>query len=121
CGWSRDLIAAPNDVAELFLARGSVKETEFLRPNLIENNASRRCLDHFDIGLSENCLLTEVRILETDAIVCFDRAVRHREFHFDWLGEERQMSVLFRAARILRHVIAAERDVLRGRRDRLAA
>ena len=120
--WSRNLIAAPNDVAQLFLAGGSIKETELFRPNLIEDDAARGCLEDFYVGLSENCLAAEIRILETDAIVCFDRAFGHGEFYFDWLGEERQMAVLFHhSARILRHVIAAERDVLRRRRDRFAA
>src|SRR4029453_13273094 len=38
------LIAAPNDVAELFLARWLVEETKFFRPNLIENDATGGCL-----------------------------------------------------------------------------
>ncbi len=54
----------------------------------------------------------------------FDRAFRHRELDFDRVGEERQTRFgrhCRGAPRILRQVITAERDVLRRRRDRLAA
>src|SRR6202040_2486850 len=40
-----DLITAPDDVAKLFLARRFIEEAKFLRPNLIENDATGCCLD----------------------------------------------------------------------------
>src|ERR1043166_1128526 len=111
-GWSGDLITTPNDVTELLLPLGSIEETEFLRPNLIEDNTPRRGLDRFGIAFSKNGLIAEVRIFETDAIVRFDRAFGHREFDFHRLGKERQMAVFLNAARVLRHIIKAQRDVL---------
>src|SRR5438552_9002506 len=122
CRWSCDLIAAPDNVAELLFAGGLVEKPEFLWPNLIENDATGRRFDRLRFRGAENSLSSAIRILKTNSIVCFDRAFGHGEFHFDWLGEERQMAVLFhRSARILRHVIATEPDVLRRRRDRFAA
>ena len=42
---SGHLIAAPDDVAELLLARGFVEEAEFLRPDLVEDDATRGGFD----------------------------------------------------------------------------
>src|SRR5436190_8314456 len=52
-GRASDLIAAPNDVAELFLARCFIEETKFFRPNLIENDAPGGCLDYTGVGISK--------------------------------------------------------------------
>src|SRR6266545_3418883 len=77
-----DLIAAPNDVAELFLARWFIEETKFFRPNLIENDAPGGCLDNADIGISKNSLTPAIGVLEQNPIMRFDRAFDHREFDF---------------------------------------
>ena len=69
-------------------------------------------------------LLADVRILEADPVVRPHLAIGHRELDFRRVREERQPRFRRRARgapRILRQVIAAERDVLRRRRDRLAA
>src|SRR4029077_5009575 len=63
CG-AGDLIATPNDVAELFLARWFVEETKFFRPNLIKNDAPGSCLDNVDIRISKNSLDPAIGILE---------------------------------------------------------
>ena len=60
CG-AGDLIAAPNDVAELFLARCFVEETKFFRPNLIKNDATGCCLDYVAVGISKDSLLARDR------------------------------------------------------------
>src|SRR5215813_7947177 len=52
CG-AGDLIAAPNDVAQLFLARWFVEKTKFFRPNLIKNNAPSSCLEYSGVGISK--------------------------------------------------------------------
>src|SRR5215469_1733790 len=59
-----DLIATPNDVAELFLARWFVEKTKFFRPNLIENNAPSGCLEYRGVGISKVSLQPAVRVLE---------------------------------------------------------
>src|SRR6266576_4334082 len=59
CG-AGDLIATPNDVAELFLARWFVEETKFLRPNLIKDDAPGSCLDNVDIRIAKNSLLPAI-------------------------------------------------------------
>src|ERR1043166_2999298 len=43
-GRPSDLITAPDNIAELFLARRLVNETEFFWPNLIKNDATGSCL-----------------------------------------------------------------------------
>src|SRR5215831_10758105 len=52
CG-AGDLIATPNDVAQLLLARWFVEKTKFLWPNLIENNAPGSCLEYRGVGISK--------------------------------------------------------------------
>ena len=81
CG-AGDLIATPNDVAELFLARCFVEETKFFRPNLIKNDATGSCLDNVDVGISKNSLPPAIGVLEQNPIMRFDRAFDHREFDF---------------------------------------
>src|ERR1700719_2067421 len=120
-GWACDLITTPDDITELLLARGFVEETQFLRPNLIEKNATCSRLDRAKVGIPVNRLVAAIRILESDAVVRLYRAIGHREFHFDGIREQRQRSLFLRPARVLRHVITAKRDVLRRRRDRFAA
>src|SRR6516164_791371 len=63
CG-AGDLIAAPNDVAQLFLARWFVEKTKFFRPNLIKNNAPISCLEYSGVGISKVSLPPAVRVLE---------------------------------------------------------
>src|SRR6476469_11107278 len=52
CG-AGDLIAAPNDVTQLFLARWFVEKTKFFRPNLIKNDAPSSCLEYRGVGISK--------------------------------------------------------------------
>ena len=89
CG-AGDLIAAPNDVAELFLARWFVEETKFFRPNLTKNDAPGSCLDNVDVGISKNSLMPAIGVLEQNPIMRFDRAFGHREFDF---GQRPQIAV----------------------------
>ena len=81
CG-AGDLIAAPNDVAELFLARCFVEETKFFRPNLIKNDATGCCLEYVAVGISKRSLPPAIGVLEQNPIMRFDRAFDHREFDF---------------------------------------
>src|SRR5438270_1320208 len=37
-GWASDLVAPPNNVAELLFASRAIEETEFFRPDLIEDD-----------------------------------------------------------------------------------
>src|SRR4026208_1201742 len=59
-----DLVAAPNDIAKLLLARCLVEETKFFRPNLVENNAPSSCLEYVGVGISKVSLPSPVRVLK---------------------------------------------------------
>src|SRR5436305_15257111 len=83
------LIATPNDVAELLLAGGLVEKPEPFRPNLVEDDATRRGLDDARFLVAVNGVLTKIRILQPDAVVRFDRAVGHREFDFRRVFKQR--------------------------------
>ena len=93
------LVAAPDDVAELLLARSLVEETEFFgqislkmtRPAVV--SMTRR------VRVAVNRLLAEIRILEANPVVRFDRAIRHRELDFGRVGEERQTRFVCRHRR----------------------
>src|SRR5262249_18953126 len=74
-----DLIAAPNDVAELFLARRLIKEAKFFWPNLIENDTASGRLDHGGIRISKAGLPSAIRILKQNSVMRFDRAFDHCE------------------------------------------
>src|SRR4029077_19317494 len=62
--WTGDLIAAPNNVAELFLARWFVEETKFFWPNLIEDDATGGCLEYRGVGISKAGLPPAIGVLE---------------------------------------------------------
>ena len=116
------MVATPDDVAELFLARGPIEKPEFFRPDLIENDATGGGFDRLRVGIAINCLLTEIGILNPDTIVCLNRAIGHGELHLGRIGKKRKaLAILFLTARVLRQVITTQGNVLRRRRDRLAA
>src|SRR5208337_1130121 len=71
---TRNLICPPDDVAQLFLPSNLVDESESFRPDSIEDHPARGCLDHFDIRVSVDRLLAEVRILEPNFFVNLDRS-----------------------------------------------
>src|SRR5262249_50729950 len=117
-----DLIAAPNDVAELFFACCLIEETKFFRPDLIENDAPGSCLDYIGVGIPKAGLPSAVWVLEQNPIMGLDRAFNHREFDFGSVRKQRQMmSIFLSRARILSYVIATQGYVLTWRRDRLTA
>ena len=120
-GRASSLITPPDDIAELFLARRLVKETEFFWPNLIENDATGSCLDNAHVGIAKTGLAPAVRIFEENPVMRFDGALDHCEFHFERVRKKRQMmSVLLWCPRILRYVIATKGDVLTRGCDRFA-
>src|SRR5437773_5194818 len=80
-----NLIAAPDNIAELFLARRFIEETKFLRPNLIENDTTGSCLDHAGIRIPKAGLASAVRVLEQNPVMRFDGAFDHCEFHLERL------------------------------------
>ena len=116
------MVTAPNDVAQLLLTRGLVKKSQSLGPNLIENDTAGRGLDSFTLSISIDRLPAEIGVLNPDAVVRADASFRHCKFHFGRIREQREtLAILARATWVLRKVITAERDVLGGRCDRLAA
>ena len=86
-GRSRDLITAPNNVAQLLLARCLVEKSQLLRPNLIEDDPARRGLDDFCLGVSVGRLLAVIGILDPNAVVCPDASFGHGKFHFGRIGK----------------------------------
>ena len=118
------LVATPDDVAELLLARGLVEKAELLsgqislkmtRPAVVSMNLRFGIAVNVSVGRNPG-FCKRMRS-------CVDHcAFSHREFHFGRIGKQRKLAFpSFHAARILREVITAQRDVLRRRRDRLAA
>jgi hypothetical protein len=86
-GWSRDLVTAPNDVAQLFLARSLVEESKLLRPNFIEDDTARRGLDNFGLSISVDRLPARIRVLNPDTVVRMDTSFCHGKFHFGRIGK----------------------------------
>src|SRR6266540_1588052 len=96
----RDLITTPDDVAQLLLARGFVEKSKLLGPNLIEDDTACGSFDHSGFCVSVDCLLTEVGVLNPDAVVCVNASFCHRKFHFGCIGEEWEpLAILTRTAR----------------------
>ncbi len=85
------LVATPDDVAELFLARGFVEEAETLGPDLVEDDAPRGRLDDLRLGVAVNGLAAEVRITQPNPVVRFNRAVVDGELHFNGVAEKRKI------------------------------
>src|SRR5262249_53359455 len=83
------LIAAPNNIAELFLAGWFIEETKFFRPNLIENDATGGRLNYCGVGISKGSLLPAIRALKQNPVMRFDRAFDHREFDFGGVRKQR--------------------------------
>ena len=124
--WPDELVGLEDDVGELLLAGHLVEEAHALRPDLVEAHAAGGRLDDLLFGVAEERLLAEVRVLEPDAVVRLDGAFVDGEIDFRRVGEQRQalVAIGLRAAddaRVLRDVVAAQRDVLRRGGDRLAA
>src|SRR5262245_32984202 len=117
-----DLIAAPNDVAELFLARCLIEEPKFFRPNLIKNDATGCCLNYRGVGNAKASLPPTIGVFKQNPIVRLNRALNHREFDFGCVGKQRQMTtILLRRPGILSDVIATQGYVLTWRCNRLTA
>src|SRR6266700_2645362 len=73
-------------------------------------------LDSFGFSVSVDCLLTQIWVLNPDAVVCVNASVCLGKFNFRRIAKERQpLNILTYAARILREIIAPQRNVL-GRR-----
>ena len=117
------MIAAPDDVAELLFAGGSIEKSKFLGPNLVENDATRSGFDGVRFSVSVDCLLTEIRVLKPDAVVCMNASFRHRKFYFGCIGEKREplLSILASTAWVLGQVVTTKRNVLRRRSNGFAA
>src|SRR5260370_30093506 len=118
-----NLVTTPDNIAKLFLACGLVEESQLFRPNLVEDDTARCGLDNLRLSISIGRLLAMIRILDPDPVVCPDAAFGHREFHLGSIRKEWKASLAITSCGspwILREIIAAERDVLGWRRDRLA-
>ncbi len=119
------LVAVPNQFAELRFAHLAIGETELFRPDFAKNHAADRGLDHFAFSIAKNGLGSHVGIGEQNAIVRADHAVHVSEQGL--LLGAKQFEAHFGGARmgdfarIRRQIIAAQRNILRGRHDRLAA
>src|SRR6266498_3102412 len=85
--WSRDLVTAPNDVTELFLARSLVEKSKLLRPNFIEDDTARSGLDNFGLSISVDRLPARIRVLNPDTVVCMNTAFCHGKFQFGRIGK----------------------------------
>src|SRR5207302_1020334 len=80
----------PDNIAELFLAPRLIKEPDVLRPNLIEEHAAGRGLDHARILVAVNSIATKIGILESNPVVRSNRAFRHCEFDLNRVRKQRK-------------------------------
>ena len=118
-----DFVATPNDVGELFLAANLIEETEFLRPNLVEDHTARRGFQNGGFGIAVDRLDPFVGIFEKNRRGGANRAFGKGEFDLFGVGKKRTALLLIGVlgTGFLREVVATERNVLRRRGDRLAA
>ena len=114
------MITAPDNVAKLLLAGGSVEKSKLLRPNLIKNDATRGGFDRFGLSISIDRLLTDIRVLNPDTVMCANASFCHCEFYLGRIAEEREPLAIFAAARVLGEVVTTEGDILGRRRDGFA-
>src|SRR5207247_10139971 len=98
-------------IAQLLPDRGQNEKTNVLRPNLIEEDAASGGLDHPYGLVAINGIAPEIGIFESNAIMRFDRAFRHRELDLDCIREQWQsrLAITARAtSRSLREAITDE-------------
>ena len=71
----------------MLLARGPIEKANVLWPNLIEEDAAGGGLDYPHAFVAINSIAAEIGVLESNAVMRFDRAFRHREFDLDRIGK----------------------------------
>ena len=117
-----DLVTFPDQVAQFGLADHLVRETHFSGPDFAEDDAADGGVDDSLFGVAVLGLDAEVGIRHADALMGFHRAVGVGENNLVLVAKQ-----FHRAggggvgARFGGDVVTAQRDVLRGRDDRLAA
>src|SRR5258708_39958821 len=75
----RDLVGAPDNIAELFLSGCLVEKAKFFRPDTIEHYPSGRGLDLFVQRVTGDCVPAKIRIQEPHFFMDLDRAFRQAE------------------------------------------
>ena len=116
------LVAAPDDVAHLFLAYVAVNITEFPGPDFIETHASGSSDDNLlgDIPIHYfGRLFAVVRVVQADPVMVADFAGGNGVFHLVNGFEEGKMVmiiliVLYFRSTGMRQEVRAQNDVLRG-------
>src|SRR5215469_7779285 len=83
--WTCTLITTPNDLAKLFLACWLIEETKFLRPDLIENDATGSRFNHARIRIPKTGLPSAIRVFKQNPVMVFDRVFDHCKFYFESL------------------------------------
>ena len=120
-GVTGGLVGIEDEVAELSLRDREVNKTEFLRPDLVEDDTADGGAEGFLLLVTVNGVATEIRIRDFDPIVNLERAVSFDVEHFLQAAEQRHADALgWLGAGFDGEVVSAEDDVLRGREDRLA-
>ena len=116
------MVTAPDNVAELLFAGRFIEKSKLAGPNLIENDAPWRGLDNFGFSIPVDGFSPAIRVLNPDAVVRVNAAIRHGKFYFGSIGKEREpLAVFTLTTRILRKVITTQSDVLGRRGNGLAA
>ena len=113
-----NLVALPDEVAELALLDRLVGEAQFLRPDLAEEDAAHGGLDDLLVGIAELGLLAEIGIGQANALMGRHRAIVEGKDDLGLRAEQLQLPRVRRRRRprLRRQIEAAQRDVL-GRRD----
>src|SRR5260221_14248464 len=75
----RDLVRAPDDIAELFLSVCLVEKAKFFRPDSIEHYPSGRGLDLFVQRVTVDFVPAKIRIQEAHFFMDLDLAFRQAD------------------------------------------
>ena len=84
---ARHLVTTPDNVAQLLLARSPIEKADVLWPNLIEEDAAGGGFDYPQAFVAINGIAAEIGVLESNAVMRFDRTFRHCEFDLDRIGK----------------------------------
>src|SRR6266540_3742151 len=117
------LVTAPDEIAELSLADDLVRKAQFLGPDLREDDAPDGGFNDRFVRIAVSGLFAKVGVGHEDPVVGAQLAVGMGEEDFVLGAEEHRRAGLLVAdgARLGGEIVTAQRDVLSGRHDRLAA
>jgi len=118
-----DFVAAPDEIAELRFAHHAVRKPKLFRPDFAKDHTTYSRLDDFLVWITVFGVLTCVGIRQQNAIMRAQRTVGIGKEDLLLRSKEFQTTPAVGPAdfaRFRRQVKTTQRNVLRGRHDRLA-